>query len=247
MFLKNLIRLTIIIGISSCAELQQAIQQAAPLVQTTPLTQTEVIRGLRTALNKGVDSAVMQLAVKNGFYGNAMYKLLLPPEANSVIQKIQNLPGGKALVDETILAINRSAEAAVPAASSIFIQAISNMSISDGFAILNGGNNAATNYLQTHTSASLTQAFKPIIQPYLKKEYIPGVSAESAYAKLIQFYNTASVGGVLWPEIKQNSLSEYTTQKSIEAVYSKIAVEEQLIRTQASHRVEDILVRVFGR
>lgn len=216
-------------------------------INAPSLSNEEIILGLKTALKVGTDSSVNILSQTDGYYKNELIKILLPDEADPIIKNIALLPGGQSLLDETIKAINRSAEDAAIEASPIFINAITNMTIEDGMSILKGENNAATEYLKTKTNDSLYLAFQPKIKTSLSKELIPGVSAESSYARLINTYNTVANGsfGLIKP-ILTNSLSEHTTKKGLSGLYTKVAKEEENIRTKATHRVNDILIKVFG-
>lgn len=235
----------ILVTITSCDVLQSLLGSSMPS-GSVPLSEAEVSEGLKTALLKGIDTSLAQLGTRDGFYKDAAIKLFLPNEANDVIATIKNIPGGNLLVSNVEMSLNRAAEAAMPEASKIFQQAVMKMQLSDVFQILNGGNQAATDYLKRQSMESIKDVFRPIVQSYVKKEYLPGISPESAYQKLIDTYNTASVGGLLWPSIKQNSLIEYTTQKACEALFTKIGAEESKIRSLSAHRVDAILKRVFG-
>jgi len=89
--------------------------------------------------------------------------------------------------------------------------------------------------------------FQPKINTSLSKELIPGVSAQSSYASLVDKYNAVANKslGLLKPIIG-NSLSEHTTQKGLDGLFLKVALEEGKIRNDISHRVNDILKKVFG-
>jgi hypothetical protein len=126
------------------------------------------------------------------------------------------------------------------------LSAITDINIEDGFAILNGENDAATVYLKSNTMSQLTAAFEPKISTSLHKTLVGSVSAESAYSDLIKAYNAASLNGVLFPKVTTNSLSEHTTNKALVGLFVKVSLEEENIRTKASHRVNDILQKVFG-
>ena len=65
-------------------------------------------------------------------------------------------------VDNAILAMNRAAEDAAKNAAPIFANAVKGMSFSDALSILRGSDDAATTYLKQKTSASLTEAFRPV-------------------------------------------------------------------------------------
>lgn len=232
--------------LGSCEVLQHVLQQGGG-VANAPLTNEEVIKGLKNALAVGTDSSVSRLARTNGFFTDALIKLALPSEAQPIISNLSKIPGGQKLLDDAVLAINRAAEDAAPQAKNIFVNAITSMSIADGFQILNGNNTAATDFLKSKTFQQLTDAFTPKVKNSLSKPLVLGVSAETAYQKLIDGYNLASLNGVLWQPIKQNSLSAYTTQKALDGLFIKVADEEKLIRQDPLHRVTDILVRVFGK
>ncbi|MCX6185507.1 MAG: DUF4197 domain-containing protein, partial [Bacteroidetes bacterium] len=151
--------------LSGCDTLQQLSQQNGlpnfPNIPNVniPLSNEEVIKGLKSALHVGTDTSISILGRTNGYLSDALIKLALPPEAQPLVNNISKIPGGQKLLNDAILAINRAAEDAAPQAKTIFVNAISGISINDGFNILNGGSNAATSYLKDRTYAQLTDAF----------------------------------------------------------------------------------------
>jgi hypothetical protein len=98
-----------------------------------------------------------------------------------------------------------------------------------------------------NTRDSLTLLFEPQINKSLSKELVPGISAQKSYASLVDRYNIVAENsfGLLKPVVS-NSLSEHTTTKALDGLSSKIALEEGKIRNNVSHRVNDILKKVFG-
>jgi hypothetical protein len=223
-----------------------ACNEIDPVIKETGLTNEDVVQGLKSALTVGTDTSVIILSSTGGYQNDSLVKILLPEEADMIVTNITKIPGGNLLVDNTIKAINRSAEDAAIEAKPIFIMAIQNITIQDGFEILNGSNDAATVYLKTNTWKGLKDAFLPKINTSLNKKLIGNVSAESAYSSLINTYNAASLNGLLFPEVKTNSLTDYTTKKALDGLFLKVSDEEMEIRTLASHRVNDILKKVFG-
>jgi hypothetical protein len=232
----------------SCENLQSLIPAE---LNTSGLSNEEIIRGLKEALKVGTDTSVTKLHKTNGYLADQAVKILLPQEAQIITQHVSVLPGGQLLVDEVVKKINRAAEDAAAEAKPIFINAITSITITDGLSILNGANNAATNYLKQKTYTSLQSAFQPKIYSSLNKEIIGGISAESAYRELISKYNlavtAANLTGKNYPKVTTNSLSEYTTQRALDGLFLKVAEEESDIRQKASARVTDILKKVFGR
>jgi hypothetical protein len=239
---------TTIIG---CSELEKVMSEAGKYGVQTPttkdiLTNGEIIKGLKDALVYGADSAVGRLTKKNGYFGDAALKILLPKEAKPIYEQVQKVTILNGLLDDAVLSVNRAAEDAASDAKPIFLNAIRSMTITEGMSILKGSDTAATHYLREKTFQQLYNAFKPKINASLDKKYVNNVSAESTYKKVIDSYNKASLNGMLWSKIQNNSLSEHTTQKALQGLFSKVASEEKLIRENPMHRVTDILKRVFG-
>lgn len=213
----------------------------------TSLTNEEIVEGLKSALTVGTDTSVSVLSAVDGYYRDQVVKILLPPEAQVIADNVSRLGSvGDALVEEALLAINRAAEDAATEATPIFVDAIVNIDIVDGLAILNGADNAATEYLETNTYSDLETAFNPKIGASLNKDLVGNTSAEDAYSALLDAYNTASLNGVLFDKVETNTLTEHTTEKALDGLFLKVAVEEGKIRNDISHRVNDILKKVFG-
>ena len=231
-----------IISLFSCSIIEDASTTILSPTNNSPskidLTNEEVISGLKEALNVGIKNAVNLSSVTDGFLKNDMIRLPFPPDAIKVREKALNLGLSKqvATFEETI---NRAAEEATKKALPIFIDAIKNMSVSDGFSILNGGDGAATKFLKSRTSNQLVIAFAPVV-----KEATTKVQLTAYWNPLITKYNTAmtfSGGQKLDPD-----LEAYITQKAIDGLFYLVETEENKIRKDPLARVSDILVKVFG-
>ncbi|MEO6832149.1 MAG: DUF4197 domain-containing protein, partial [Chitinophagaceae bacterium] len=111
------------------------------------LSNTDIVGALRQALEIGAQNAGSRLHTVNGFFGNSLIKVLLPPQAKNAENVLRQFGFGS-VVDKAILSMNRAAEDAAGKAAPIFINAIKNMNINDGLNILKGGNGAATAYLR---------------------------------------------------------------------------------------------------
>ncbi|NLJ20551.1 MAG: DUF4197 domain-containing protein [Bacteroidales bacterium] len=244
---KNIILLCFtFFPLTSCNILMQSVSNSG----TIPTTNIENISGIKSALALGTENAVSNLSVENGFFGNQALKLLLPEEAQIIVENISLIPGGKALVDKTILSINRSAEDAVKEAGPVFKKAIQDMSISDAMGILLGGNNAATQYLQKTTSSQLKSLFLPKVQASLKKPLVGNVSTIETWNLLINAYNTAAnstLGKLANLKSVNTQLDQYVTDKALSALFTKIAETENSIRTDPAARTTTLLKRVFGQ
>jgi hypothetical protein len=210
------------------------------------LTEETVIEGLKEALVVGTDSAAKQLSITNGYYGDEILKILLPPEADIIVDNVTLIPGGAALIEDILLGINRSAEDAAKEVAPIFIKAITEMSIMDGLSILNGENDAATSYLRDNTYHDLFSLYQPKLQASLDKKLVGSISTNSMWSTLVGNYNKIAWlipnSGTIDP-----NLDSYLTDKALEGLFIKIAEEELDIRTDPLARVTDILEQVFGR
>ncbi len=238
---------------NSCAELAQ-LAGSLPLSGTTqstaPVTNAENIAGLKNSLELGISAAVKTLNVENGFYGNEVFKLMLPPEAATIVENIRLIPGGTDLVEKAILSINRSAEDAVKEAGPIFMNAIQKMTIRDAAGILFGSDDAATQYLHAATFDELKAAFAPKIAESLAKPLVAGVSTSETWSLLHDGFNSvagSTAGMILGLKKVDVNLQEYVTTKALDALFAKVADEEKRIRTDPAARVNALLKRVFGQ
>lgn len=200
------------------------------------LTNSEIVSGLKQALEVGTKNASGKLNAVNGFFGNQIIKILMPPEAKKVENALRNIGMGN-VVDKAILSMNRAAEDAAGQAVPIFVNAITSMSIQDGVNILKGGNGAATNYLKQRTTQALTDAFRPVIDRSLKK-----VNATALWADVFRIYNQLPTTiNKINPD-----LTAYVTERALNGLFVTITEEENKIRNDASARVTDLLKKVFG-
>ena len=213
-----------------------------PTGNTSPtkpqLTNDEVIQGLKEALTVGIKNSVDSSSVLDGFLKNPAIRLPFPPDAIKVKEKAISL-GMQGQVDKFETTLNRAAEEAVKEALPIFKNAIINMSIQDGFAILKGGNGAATKFLKDKTSDSLAVAFLPKVKNATSK-----VQLTSYWNPIITKYNAAvtlSGGEKINPDI-----DAYVTQLAIQGLFKLVEKEENKIRKDLGARATDILMKVFS-
>src|SRR5579862_6471388 len=127
------------------------------------LSESKVASGLKQALQVGSENAVKIVGKPNGYFGNEAIKILMPKELHPLETGLRAVGFGPK-IDEFILSMNRSAEAAAPAARKIFIDAILAMTFDDAKKILSGDNTAATEYFKQKTTGQLTDAFTPVVK-----------------------------------------------------------------------------------
>jgi len=230
--MKKIVVLLVAFSLSSCAEMQQVLQQ---LPQMQGVGGLDIAGGLKEALNNGISNQVSKLTTTDGFYKNEMVKILLPDELKKVDTGLRKI-GLSKLADDGLRAINRTAEDAVKEATPIFVDAVKNMSFNDAKNILMGDQNAATFYLQNSTSSALYSKFNPVIKSSFGK-----VGADKIWANLITKYNAIPFVTKVNPD-----LTDYVTNQAMAGVFKMIAVEEKNIRTNLNARTSNLLQQVFA-
>ncbi len=199
------------------------------------LSTEDIVSGLKEALSVGALNASQKLSSPDGFFKDAVLKILMPEEAKKVETRLRSMGMGKQ-VDNAILSMNRAAEDASKEIVPIFVAAIKGMTIQDAAGILKGGDHAATNYLKGKTTTSLTETFRPIIENSLKK-----VDATKHWNTVFTTYNQFSTEKV------NTDLVAYVTERALSGVFHQVALEEQKIRKDPLARTSDILKKVFGQ
>lgn len=235
---KNVLIISSFFFLSACEVLEDAANKFPTSTAAPALSNSEVISGLKEALQIGIKNSVNLTSVSDGFFKNSAIKLPFPEDAIKVRQKAIEL-GMTSQVEKFELTLNRAAEDATKAALPIFADAITGMSIQDGFKILNGGDGAATRYLKENTTAKLTAAFAPKVA-----ESINRVKLTEYWNPIITKYNsviTFTGGQKVNPD-----LNAYVTERAIAGLFKLVEQEENKIRKDPMARVTDILMKVFG-
>jgi hypothetical protein len=199
------------------------------------LTSHDASSGLRAALSQGIDTAVSQLGVPNGFLNDPKVAIPLPPALEKADRALRMVGmGGEA--DKLKVGMNHAAEMAVADAKPIFKAALQRMSVSDAKGILTGGEDAGTQYFRRATSAQLTTKFKPTIARETEK-----LQLASVYDKYAG--KAAELGLVN----KQDAdLNDYVTAKALDGLFSRIADEEHAIRKDPLGQANSLIKKVFA-
>lgn len=245
MRLKSFILISLTVLASACAEMQKVLQATGP----APLTENDVVSGLKEALITGAKNSAGILGVQDGYFGDATVKILLPDEAGVIIDNLSKLPGGDKLVQDVLLRINRAAEDAAKEAAPIFAGSIKQMTIKDAFNILNGANNAATQYLRLTTFDELYALYKPKIAASTEKKLAGSVSTKDSWVALTGKWNSLSnsaAGRLAGLKPVNTDLDDYLTKKALDGMFLKVELEELKIRKDVSARISPILQKVFG-
>jgi len=232
---KLLIILVMPIMFMSCDA--KTMQSAMDILNTTAaLTNSDIAKGLKEALNLGVGNSVNFLSAKDGFY-KSIYKVVLPDDLAKVTDKLAIIPGFDKFEDIAVEKINRAAEDAASKAGPIFVDAIKSITFDDAMNILMGEKNAATTFLHGKTNTALYNEFKPVIVNSLNK-----FGALDYLATGINKYNSIPLLDDVNPDI-----TDHVTNKALHSMFELVAKKELGIRTDISQRSSDLLKRVFEK
>ncbi|MCO6494589.1 MAG: DUF4197 domain-containing protein [Bacteroidetes bacterium] len=218
------------LGFSACDSVLSTMETVN---KTLGPSNTEIVAGLKEALTKGIQNGVSKLSAKDGFWGNPAIRIPLPEEVKNVESTLRNIGLGNQ-VDKATKALNEGAELATKEAIDVFITAVKTMSFQDAMGILTGGNSAATNYLKSTTTASLTEKFRPIISNSLEK-----VNATKYWGDIMSKYNLVATKKI------NPDLTGYVTEKAMNALFKEVETQENLIRENPAQRTTEILKKVF--
>jgi len=199
------------------------------------LSSFEIEQGLREALTIGTDRVVGQLGVTNGYFGDPQIRIPLPGQLGEIQSQLQPL-GLAGPLDDLQLRLNRAAEDAVPAARDLIVSAVRSITLEDALGILQGGNNAATDFLRRKTEDQLRTAFTPYLRSSLDE-----VGAFAALDRATAAPGVSGIGTNL-----RDSLIDHGVRLGLDGMFAYLAKEEQAIRDNPVERTTELLRKVFG-
>lgn len=206
------------------------------IVQFGGLSDSRIISGLKEALTIGSGNAIKLTGAVDGFFKNAVIKILLPKQLSTLARGLRVIGQG-AKVDEFELSMNRAAEKAAPQARQIFVNAIRQMTITDARKILTGGDTAATEYFKDKTSEKLATAFRPIVEKSMND-----VGATRQYKDLVGRFES-----IPFAKTQSLDIDGYVVNKTLDGIFYMVGEEEKKIRKDPAARITSILRDVFGR
>lgn len=219
-----------------------ALCLALPVFASTALALTlddlsnrDVNSGLKAALEKGSVAAVSKLGVENGFLNNDKVKITLPHVLEQAMPLLKMTGRGQQL-DDLVVSMNRAAEAAVPLAKPLLLNAIKSMSVTDAKNILTGGDTSVTAFFREKTSGSLAAKFQPIVKGITAKS---GLSAQynGVMSQVARFSSVPA---------QQATVEAYVTQRAMDGLFYMIGEEEKAIRSDPIGAGSKIIGKVFG-
>jgi hypothetical protein len=199
------------------------------------LTDKDASGGLKQALEQGADKAVSTLGKPYGFMLNKQVKIPLPPSLAKA-EKYMRFAGLGNQADDLVLAMNRAAEAAVPEAKPLLLDAVKSMSVNDAKQILTGGDDSVTQFFKAKTSDALIGKFLPVVRKY------------TANVGLAKKYNRVAAQGLQLGLIKKDDadIDSYVARSALDGVFKIIGQEEKAIRANPAAAVGSLARKAFG-
>jgi hypothetical protein len=219
---------------------------------SSSLSQSEIASGLKAALKTGTEHAIAQLGQADGYYGDVLVRIAVPEDLQVITSTLRQAGMGQ-YVDDFERSMNRAAEQAVPHTAEIFGEAITSMSLDDARKILQGPDDAATEYFRGKSGTQLFAAIRPIVSEYTERTdvtrtYKQMVGAYEQYAE--PMIEQSGLGmlmrGDKTPDYNPKDLDGYITAKGLDGLFSVVAEEEKKIREDPVARTTEILKKVFG-
>lgn len=203
---------------------------------SSTLTDNDIAGALKDALTVGSENVVTQLSAPGGF--NSDPKIHIPlPDSLKTVQDTMNKFGMGSSLNNLELKLNEAAETATEKAKPLFVDAIKQLTWDDVKNILNGPDDAATQYFKGKMSKPLSAEMKPIVDQSLKQ-----VGAIKSYNNLMGEYKKLP----LVPDV-QADLSQHVLDKGIDGIFYYLALEEGKIRNDPAKRTTELLKKVFGK
>ena len=199
------------------------------------LSQGDAASGLKQALNQGAKAAVAQLGRPGGFSSDPQVRIGLPGKLGKAARTMK-LMGMGDQVEQLEASMNQAAEAAVPQAQALLLQAVQNMTLQDAKAILAGPQDSATRYLDKSSREQLRSRFLPIVRQATQQ------------VGLAQQYNAfagqAASFGVI--DAQSAQIENYVTEQALNGLFKIIAEQEAGIRRNPAQAAGSLARKVFG-
>jgi hypothetical protein len=199
------------------------------------LSEIDAGKGVRGALEKGAVAAVQLLGRPDGFLANPQVRIPLP-EAVQEFAGLLSAIGFRRQLEELELSMNRAAEAAVPRAKNLLVNAVRQMSVHDAKRILTGGETSVTEFFADRTRLPLTDTFLPVVHQ--------ATSQVGVVEKYERVSKKAQGLGLFRPQ--DPTVDHYVTRKALDGLFFMIGEEEKKIRRDPVGSGSALLQKVFG-
>lgn len=220
---------------AGCANVAQVLDTGAQISQAAGYSPAQLTKGVKEALTLSVSRASEQLSQEGG-YAESPYRLQLPAEVEQVSAVLKQFGLGEQVAKVESL-MNQGAEIAAAEAKSVFLQAVSEMSVDDAIGIVRGGQTAATDYFRAQTGTLLQQRYQEIMQNQLKQLGFYG-----QYQQFLSAYKLLPVANKPNLDVEQAAV-----EQGIDGLFKQIAQEEIKIRQNPVEQGSLLIAGIFGK
>lgn len=187
------------------------------------------------ALDRGVRAAIELLGRPDGFLANERVRIPLPAALERASDMLRMFGQGQRL-DELIVTMNHAAEAAIPMATGLLVDAVSSMTVGDAKRILQGSETSATDFFANKTRIPLGQKFLPVVTRATEK-----IGLTEKYNQLAG--RVADLGLI---QKEDASIEQHVTARALTGLYLMVGEEEKKIRNDPVATGSALLGKVFG-
>lgn len=212
-----------------------ALSAGAFALSLSDLSQGDANKALKDALSQSTKVAVQQLGKPGGFSNDPDVRIELPGNIGKASRMLKMMGMG-AQVEELETGMNKAAEAAVPQAQALLLDAVKKMTVTDAKSILAGGNDSATQYLNKTSREQIRAKFLPII-----KQATDQVGVAQQYNALAS--KASGFGAV---DARYGSVEGYVTEQALNGLFTVIAEQEASIRQNPAQAATSMAKKVFG-
>ena len=241
MKLINTVLICSALSLAGCAnnsELLDGLEQIAGQAMDQSggvLSAVDISNGLKQALSISSQQVVGQVGQAGGYSADPVIRIPLPTALKNA-REVASKVGLQSSFDSLETRLNEAAEQAAPKARSLFVNSIRQMTLNDARGILNGPDDAATQFFKRTMGQPLSDAMRPIIDDSLSQ-----VGAVRSFRQLLANYRQIPFA----PPVEAD-LTAHVLEKGMDGIWHYVAEEEQAIRRDPVKRTTDLLRRVFG-
>lgn len=200
-----------------------------------PVTQREADQGVREALTFAAVTAADRLSAPGGFSDQPRVRIPLPGALARAQTRLAAF-GMSGPLDEMELELNRAAEATMPEAKRLALEAVKSLTFGDALAIVRGGDQAATTFLRQRTETALAAKLRPQMASALERSGAFAALERVRANGLVQQF----AGDI------RKDITDFAVQKALDGFFATLAEEEKAIRADPAKRTTAILKRVFA-
>lgn len=198
---------------------------AAPLAAAaTAGVDSEVLESWRSRLARSAQAAIARLGRLNGYFADAQHKIGLPKNFTKA-ERFLRLFGKGQQVDDLVLAMNRTAEAAVAQLGEVVSEAVRTLRVANADVLLSVSDDAAITWFREQTQAWLGEKMAPIIHRLAEP-----CDLARAYAALSS--TLVSLAGI---KSDLATVENYVNRKALDGFYGLLAAEVRARRAPAMH------------